>query len=213
MSDGSSLRPADVHSPAAWRLAMADRAWFRPLPDELVERALASGAGRVQLWRHLLRSGELAGLQRPRRADAPLSGPAALPAPALDELALDLGALACAGAIRTLVDRASVLALRAALGDGRYESALKHRAHAEGRDAEAAHALKSALADEQALRRIVRDRGACELIVWLRSSDPWSADMLALRFAPGTAPAGASAWLDADAVVQRVDGQAREASP
>lgn len=167
----------------------AHPAWFRPLDDALLARARASRPGR-----RLLARGLADGAAPQLFGNLAASLPAALagqrwllwPTPALEELALDLGALAFAPAIRRRVERADVLRLRRVLGARRYADALKPVA---GRD-EAGDAMRdvlgAALADDDVLEAMLRRRGWIEWIAFAGARHPVLVERLRLCAAPRT---------------------------
>jgi hypothetical protein len=182
---------AEVAWAGVQRVALdgAHPAWFRPLDAVLLERARASRAGRRLLARGLA-GGAAPQLFGSLAASLPvaLAGQRWLlwPTPVLEELALDLGALAFAPAIRRRVERADVLRLRRVLGARRYADALKPVA---GRD-EAGDAMRdvlgAALAADDLLEAMLRRRGWIEWIAFASARHPVLVERLRLCAAPRT---------------------------
>lgn len=194
-------------------LAAFDRGRFGALPAELVERALSSRVGSQHLWHRLLaqEADSSAPVHTPQAWLQPVAKAVlAIPIETLDELIGDLGALAYAGAIRRLVDRAQVLLLRSALGDRRYALALKQREQADDESRTHVEKLSQALvadarprADTEAapaVEVLICAQGTRELLDWLQSVQPLQAHWLAVRLPPARLGEAARSWLRAELV-------------
>lgn len=174
---------------AVQRVALdgAHPAWFRLPDDALLSRARASSAGRRLLAR------SLAGGAAPQLfGTLPASLPVALagqgwllwPSAVLEELAFDLGALACAPAIRERIERSDVLRLRRVLGMRRYADALKPAAGRNENTQAIRAALERALADDEVLASALRRRGWIEWSGFAEARHPVLVERLRLCAAP-----------------------------
>jgi hypothetical protein len=208
---------AEVAWAGVQRVALdgAHPAWFRPLDDALLARARASRTGRRLLARGLLAEGAAPQLFGNLSASLPV----ALAdqrwlfwsTPVLEELALDLGALAFGPAIRRRVERVDVLRLRRVLGARRYADALKPAAgRGEASDA-MRDVLGAALADDDLLAAMLRRRGWMEWIAFAGARHPVLVERLRLCAAPRTGAdriesGGAARLLDDAAIATHLAG-------
>lgn len=166
-------------------LPKLDASWFAGAEPELVRQAGESSILRPWLWRtvaagpalnHL--SGIAGDAGNSEHEDFLLDEQAIFP------LLLEMGALAHAVTIRTLVDRTSVLNLKEVLGAELYTRALRLRVmSASGTPpTDEAAVLRDPSTPRSGLRDSLQQQGAREAVSWLkRGGDRASASLLTLR--------------------------------
>ena len=166
-------------------LPKLDASWFGVSTPDLVDQARQLPVLRAWLWRALATGAGLGHVLTV--SDHPGEDPQEsflLADATLDPLLLELGALAHASTIRTLVDRSSVLNLKQVLGDSLYARALRLRAMPGGSTppADESTVLRAASTPLVDLREIVLRQGAREAVAWLkRHGDVANASLLILR--------------------------------
>ncbi len=169
-------------------LPKLDASWFAGAAPELVHEARELPILRPWLWRAVATGTglkHLSGLS----SDAGDAGSSGHEGFLLDEqavfpLLLELGALAHAVTIRTLVDRSSVLNLKEVLGAELYARALRLRAMPTGGTppADEAAILRDPSTPLPGLRDSLQRQGAREAVSWLkRNGDRAGASLLTLR--------------------------------
>ncbi len=166
-------------------LPTLDASWFAGAAPELVRQARETPILRPWLWRAIATGTGLdllSGLSSDDSAstdeDFLLDQHAAFP------LLLELGALAHAGTIRTLVDRTCVLNLKEVLGAELYTRALRLRALPAGGTppTDEAAVLRDPATTQADLCGYLQRQGAREAVSWLnRSGDQVGANLLTLR--------------------------------
>ncbi len=166
-------------------LPKLDASWFAGAAQELVREARELPILRPWLWRAVAAGSglkHLSGLS----GDAGNSGHEGfvLDEQAIFPLLLELGALAHAVTIRTLVDRTSVLNLKEVLGAELYARALRLRAMPTGGTppVDEAAVLRDPSTPLSGLRDSLQRQGAREAVSWLnRNDDHAGASLLTLR--------------------------------
>lgn len=166
-------------------LPTLDASWFAAASPDLVCEARQLPVLRPWLWRALA-SGS--GLDHLLTVSTGVGNDVQenflLDPKALDPLLLEIGALAHAMTIRTLVERNSVLNLKQVLGADLYTRALRLRAMPAGSSppADEAAVLRDPATLLDGLRDIVQRQGAREAVSWLnRQGDAARASLLTLR--------------------------------
>jgi hypothetical protein len=176
-----------------------DAGWFPSLAPIVVDRARRSKLGRRLLARRLATSGApiLFGTL-PRTTPQPIAVSAwtTWPAERIRDIALDLGALALAPALRSVVGRDDVLRIRGVLGEERYALALASAALAPPGDERPHTLLARSLGSDEAFDAAVRQRGFGELIAFAHAVHPACAERVLLCEAPGRIAEARVPWLD-----------------
>lgn len=161
----------------------ANPAWFSSLPAVLVRNARGSALG-ARLLASALAEEIAPNLFAEPVWKMPVNADWLFwPAPALNEVALDLAALALSASIRATVKRDGVLRLKRVLGEPRYALALN--APAASIDASG---FAKALAADESLARYLSAQGYAELIGYAATLHPACAERIRLSLAPGAAP-------------------------
>lgn len=176
-----------------------DAAWFGAVAPILVDRARQSRLGRRMLARRLAANGApllFGTMPRSTPQAIAVSTWAGWPVEKLRAIALDLGAIALAPALRSLVRRETVLRIRRVLGESRYGLAL-----ADGGERQAAVAARvrstvtTALERDEDLDQLVRKRGFGEFLAFARAVHPVCAERLLLCEPPGSVVEARVPWL------------------
>lgn len=166
-------------------LPTLDASWFAGAAPELVRQATEMPILRPWLWRAVAAGTGLELLSGLSSNDATSTQEDfLLDEHALFPLLLELGALAHAATIRTLVDRTCVLNLKEVLGTDLYTRALRLRALPAGGmpPVDEAAVLRDPSTTQTELRGLLQRQGAREAVSWLkRSGDHVGASLLTLR--------------------------------
>lgn len=162
----------------------ANPAWFAPsLPAALVRSARGSALGARQLAAMLAEEIAPKLFAEPTWRLAVNADWLFWPASALDQIALDLAALALSAPIRATVKRDAVLRLKRVLGEPRYALALSG---AKGKTDPSGFA--KALGADDSLARYLHAQGYAELIGYAATLHPACAERLRLSLPPGDVP-------------------------
>jgi hypothetical protein len=164
-------------------LEQADPAWFEEFPANLVLRMRGSVLGSRLLARALAERPAAVLFAEPVWPMPAQAGWLLWPRAALDELALDLAALALSASIRATVRRDAVLRLRRVLGETRYTAALNEPSGGVG-----PAGFQTALAADKTLHRYLAVQGHAELVAYAGTLHPACADRVRLSFPPTQAP-------------------------
>ena len=164
-------------------LQQADPAWFEGLPANLVLRMRGSALGLRLLARALAERPAAVLFAEPVWPMPAQANWLFWPRAALDELALDLAALALSASIRATVRRDAVLRLRRVLGETRYTAALNEPSGGVG-----PAGFQTALAADKTLQRYLAAQGQAELVAYAGVLHPACVDRIRLTYPPTQAP-------------------------
>lgn len=203
--------------PETWatlqRLAIDDAhpAWFAPLDEPLLARARASSPVRRLLARTLAEGPAplLFGTIAPALPSVVVrQGWWRLPAEALRRIALLLGAIAFAPAIRTRIDRLDVLRLRRVLGMRRYGEALNATRLSQVDAAAIQRQLDAAMRDDETLREALTRRGWSEWTGFASEQHPLLVERLHVCAGPdsGNRDDEGTRWLSSAAIATCLAG-------
>ena len=219
------VRPSDTIGPAAgdgsWQeaavdagwhqlvrrvAAEADPGWLPDWPADLVRRAQGSALGCRLISVRLGASAApslFCSLSPPPEPVLAQHGWLHLPQADLEEAVLDVGALAMAPAIHTVVRRDQVRRLRQALGQDRYLRVLQVAQVGEAvrPDCDAAASLDGCIHSETAIVALARAYGLLEIGTVLADEHPALQQRLRIAFPPGQALQVHKGWLPRSTVL------------